>query len=135
MASFAVRLLLLGVTILLCLAAAEIALRVVGFSAPPFYMANQLTGGGLAPGVEGWYTREGEAFITINSAGLRDQEHFLTNPGNAYRIAVLGDSYSEAFQVDLADTFWSVMERDLGACPPLEGRTVEAINFGVSGLG
>jgi hypothetical protein len=46
---------------------------------------------------------------------------------------VLGDSYAEAFQVPLEDTFWAVAERELDSCKAFGDRTVEVINFGVSG--
>ena len=35
----------------------------------------------------------------------------------------------------MEDTFWSVMERELGQCALFAGRRVEVINFGVSGYG
>jgi hypothetical protein len=59
----------------------------------------------------------------------------LSKPANTLRIAVLGDSYTEAFQVDMKKAFWAVMERSLKQCDALNGRTVEVINFGVSGHG
>jgi len=127
--------LLLGFSLLFCLGVAEVALRLVGFSYPNFHMTNAVTGAGLAPGVEGWYKGEGEAYVRINSAGLRDEEHTLAKSEDTYRIAILGDSYSEAFQVDIDDAFWSVIERELLKCPALMGRRAESINFGVSGFG
>jgi hypothetical protein len=48
---------------------------------------------------------------------------------------VLGDSFAEAFQVPLENTFWSVLERKLRECRALSGRDVEVMNFGVSGFG
>jgi hypothetical protein len=85
--------------------------------------------------MEGWYRKEGEAFVRINSDGLRDREHSLKKPGDTIRIAVLGDSYPEAFSVYLEDAFWSVMERKLQECAAFAGKNVEVINFGVSGYG
>jgi hypothetical protein len=83
---------------------------------------------------KGWYREEGEAYVQINSAGLRDHEHVKEKPADVLRIAILGDSYAEAFQVDIAKTFWSVMQEILSTCPGLGGRRVETINFGVSGF-
>ena len=71
--------------------------------------------------------------MRINSQGLRDREHPKAKPPNTLRIAVLGDSYPEAFQLPMENAFWAVMERELASCPVVAGRTVEAINFGVSG--
>ena len=111
----------------------ELALRVVGFSFPVFDMPDRERGLSLRPGAEGWWRREGEAYVRINSDGLRDREHSKTKPPNTVRIAVLGDSYAEALQVPAEEAFWAVMERRLSACEGLGGRAVEVINFGVSG--
>src|SRR2546423_8076300 len=85
--------------------------------------------------MQGWYSKEGAAFVRINSEGLRDREHSKQKPPNTFRIAVLGDSYAEAFQVEQDAAFWSVLERRLNDCSVLEGRKVEVINFGVGGYG
>lgn len=116
-------------------ALAEVALRVAGYSAPEFYAVDQTRGYALRPGVEGWFQREGQAYIRINSDGLRDHEHSMTKPQNVVRIAVLGDSYAEAFPVAQEDAFWSVMERKLQECDAFQGKQVEVLNFGVSGYG
>lgn len=114
---------------------AEIGLRIAGYSYPEFYVLDHVRGYALRPGVEGWYRKEGEAYIRINSDGLRDREHSLAKPENTIRIAILGDSYPEALPVSEHETFWSVMENRLQGCSALAGRRVEVINFGVSGYG
>ena len=48
---------------------------------------------------------------------------------------MLGDSYAEAVHVDMTDTFWSRLERNLSKCPVFADHQVEVINFGVSGYG
>jgi hypothetical protein len=123
------------VSVLVGLLLAEIVLRVVGFTYPVFYTTDERRGYALRAGVEGWYRKEGEAFVRINSAGLRDREHAREKPPRTLRVAVLGDSYAEALQVPVEDAFWSVLERELGACESSGGRQVEVINFGVSGYG
>ena len=120
---------------LLAILICEIGLRTAGVSYPNFFRSDEHTGFSLRSGAEGWYRGEGEAYVRINSQGLRDREHNTTKPGNTLRIAVLGDSIAEARQVALEDTFWAVLERDLKTCPGLGGRDAEAINFGVSGYG
>lgn len=114
---------------------AEIALRILGYSYPEFYVIDQVRGYALRPGAEGWYRKEGEAYIRINSDGLRDREHSIAKPQNTVRIAVLGDSYPEALSVPEHEAFWSVMEKRLQECSALAGKQVEVINFGVSGYG
>jgi hypothetical protein len=128
------RLLLLLVTVLLCLAVIEIGLRIAGFSYPEFYVVDARRGYALRPSVEGWYRKEGEAYVRINSEGLRDREHNKVKPSNTLRIAVLGDSYTEALQVPFENSFCAVLERKLRECQN-DGRDVEVINFGVSGYG
>jgi hypothetical protein len=114
---------------------AELALRVSGYSYPEFYQRDEVVGVSLRPGAEGWYRKEGEAYVRINSDGLRDREHAIAKPQGTFRIAIVGDSYCEAFSVSLEETFWSVMEKELEKCDAFSGRKIEVINFGVSGYG
>jgi lysophospholipase L1-like esterase len=113
----------------------EIGLRIAGVSYPSFYRSDEHTGTSLRPGIAAWQRNEGEAYVRTNSQGLRDREHAKAKPANTFRIAVLGDSYTEAQQVPMEDAFWAVLERDLKGCAGLAGRDVEVINFGVSGYG
>ena len=113
----------------------EIVLRIVGFSAPFWYRPDSHVGGVLRPGVEGWFKSEGRAYVRISSAGLRDREHSVEKPEGVFRLAVLGDSFAEAMQVDAKDAFWSVLEDKLTQCAYQPGKRIEVINFGVSGFG
>src|SRR5438874_2202497 len=90
---------LVAASVVVALALGEGALRLIGFSYPSFWLPDELTGSRLRPGAEAWSRSEGEAYVKINSRGLRDVEHALQKPQGAYRIAVLGDSYAEAMQV------------------------------------
>lgn len=113
----------------------EVVLRAVGFSAPVWYRPDPELGWALRAGVEGRFDREGHAYVRINSAGLRDREHALDKPANVYRVAVLGDSYAEAMQVERKDAFWARLEDELERCAFRPGKRIEVINFGVSGFG
>jgi hypothetical protein len=126
---------LIFVATFLGILAFEIGLRLAGISYPSIYTWDEYRGYGLRPGAEGWYRSEGKAFIRINSAGLRDREHSKAKPANTLRLAILGDSYAEAKQVSMEETFWAVLERELQKCPNLSRRQVEVINFGVAGYG
>jgi len=128
------RLLLLVGGILVALLIAEVALRVSGFTYFNPYIVDQDVGYTLRPGAEGWWTKEGLTYIKINSHGFRDREHTIAKPPGTLRIAVLGDSFTEAFQVPLEKAFWSVLERKLQACPQPASSKVEALSFGVSGF-
>lgn len=106
-----------------------------GYSYPEFYSLDQSRGYALRPGTEGWYRKEGNVYVRINSEGLRDQEHSLTKPSDTIRIAVLGDSYPEGFSVSLEETFWWAMGKKLQECNAFPGKKIEVLNFGVSGYG
>jgi lysophospholipase L1-like esterase len=108
----------------------------MGYSYPIFYVTDAERGWALQPNIEGWYRKEGEAYVRINSDGLRDIEHTKAKPEGTLRIAVVGDSYAEALQVSLEETFWKILERRLQeSCPACAGKRVEVVNFGVSGYG
>ena len=122
-------------SVLFSLAIVEIGLRVAGYSYPEFYVPDAQRGYALRPEMAGWYRKEGEAFVRINRDGLRDREHARTKAANTIRIAVLGDSYAEAFQVNFEKSFCALLEQKLRECRACGGRAVEVINFGVSGYG
>ena len=129
------KLLLVVMGLIFGLFMSEIFLRVLHYSYPQFYTADYYRGVALRPNVSGMYRREGENYVSINSAGLRDREHAKAKPADTLRIAVLGDSYCEALQVPLEETFWSLLSQKLESCHTFPGKHVEIINFGVSGYG
>jgi hypothetical protein len=92
-----------------------------------------LIGWRFTPGREYWYRKENDHAITgrINSAGWRDRERALRKPAGEYRVAVVGDSYVEAFQVELDSTFVAIAERSLAR---RLDRPVEVMNFGRAGM-
>src|SRR3954463_8195536 len=113
----------------------EAALRMAGFSYPNFWKPDPVVGTALTPGMEGWQRDEGRAYVKVNSHGLRDREHAIAKAAGTYRIAVLGDSYAEAMQVELERAFWALLPAKLEACGFAGGKKVETVNFGVSGYG
>lgn len=113
----------------------EVGLRIVGYAYPEFYVSDGRRGYSLRPNIEGWYRKEGESYVRINSQGLRDREHTKEKPANTFRIAVLGDSFVEALQVPFEQSFAYLLQKQLQTCGAVAGRTVEVINFGVSGYG
>lgn len=103
---------------------------------------------------QGWQRFEGKALIATNALGFRDREHALSKPEGVQRIAVLGDSFTEAVQVPLEETWWREMSSALnnGRCAsrfadsPAAARAdsgaksaspgtseIEVLNFAVSG--
>ncbi len=113
----------------------EIALRLVGYSAPIWYEPDRSLGWTLRPGVSGWFTREGRALVRVNAAGRRDRDTPLHKPDDVYRIAVLGDSYSLAMQVEREQAYWALLPERLEACGFAPAKRIEVLNFGVSGYG
>jgi hypothetical protein len=110
----------------------ELGLRLAGVAYPSYEQVDDDRGAGLRPGAAGWYEKEGRAFVAVNADGRRDRPVAKAKPEGVFRVAVLGDSYAEAREVDLDATFWAVAGRELERCL---GRKVEVLNFGVSGYG
>jgi hypothetical protein len=111
----------------------ELALRAAGFSSLAWYRADPQLGWALRPGVSGWFTEEGRSFVRINSAGMRDREHAVEKGEDVYRIAVLGDAFSEGMQVPLDKTYWALLAERLASCGFRPGKRIELLNFGVRG--
>ncbi len=142
-------LLLAAFTGIVALLAAELILRLVpipGISYHAFYYDAQ-TGGKNYPGATLIYrnARGDEIRRRTNSWGFPDVEHSLAREPGVFRIGFFGDSYAEALQVSLEDTFFRVVDDALNArIGELERATdrhgkpirkVEAICFGMSGRG
>lgn len=133
----------LGVTaagVIAALAIAELALRLCGISYPP-------PSSFLQPDPDlGWSHRANltmpnplEGFrgdVTFNRAGLRDGHEFaISKPLGTFRIAMLGDSFTEALQVPEEQDFCSIAEHAMAGCAGLHGLKTEVMNFGVMGYG
>jgi len=130
-----------GIGVGLALLVAELGLRLLGISYPAFYRVDGLRGYGLRPGARGWWTREGRGWVQINAAGFRHGELApAAPPPGRLRIAVLGDSFSEALQVSEPITWVRQLQDRLQLsqdCPLRQehGLDVEVLNFGVGGYG
>lgn len=118
----------------MALLTAEVALRISGFTYFSPYMVDADLGYSLRPSAEGWWNKEGLSYVKINSQGLHDREHTTAKPPNTIRIAVVGDSFTEALQVPLERSFCSVMERKLQECPQPTNSKIEVLRFGVGGF-
>ena len=92
-----------------------------------------LIGWRFTPGRPYWFHKENDHPVTgrINARGWRDRERTLVKGPGVYRVAVVGDSYVEAFQVELDSTFTQIAERALAG---REDVAVEVLNFGRSGM-
>lgn len=75
------------------------------------------------------------AKFQTNEFGLADQSYSRNKPDNAYRIAVLGDSYTMPLGVDTDKAYHALMERQLNQSPkPTGQKNYELINFGIGGF-
>jgi hypothetical protein len=75
------------------------------------------------------YTRRRWMRRAPNHEGLLDVDHARGKPPGVTRVGFFGDSYVEALQVPLEETFFRRLPTDIA------GRTVEALAFGISGWG
>jgi hypothetical protein len=80
-----------------------------------------------------WHYKENDHPITgkINSYGWRDKEWTLKKSPNTYRIAVLGDSYVQALEIESDKTFLALTEHKLY---DLHSIKTELMNFGLAGF-
>ncbi len=76
---------------------------------------------------------EDRQYVRINSHGFRDRERNYTKAEDTVRIAVLGNSWTEALQVPLDKTYTSVLEQKLNKNSCFAGKQSEVLNFGVAG--
>jgi len=127
--------LLVLTSVAVAFAFAEIGLRTAGIAYPEFNRLDYRLGWAPRPGVEGIHAMEGRARMAINADGFRDADHGTAKPPGVFRIAVLGDSFTEAREVALANTFWKVLEKKLSTCLAASGRRAEVLSFGVNGYG
>jgi hypothetical protein len=128
----------------LAFAIAEIVIRVAGLAPTSFYTYDSDLGWDLKANTQGWQMQEGQAYLRVNHDGFRGPDYPLAKPPDTLRIAVLGDSFTEAQQVPEQDTFCAVAQSRLQAAMPLEAagggpphhfRRAEVMNFGCDGYG
>jgi lysophospholipase L1-like esterase len=128
----AANLALMTVTALATLLVCELLLRALGVSYAVYVWTDPVTGVSHIPGAKSRTRTEGGSWIEINSDGMRGPDASLVAAPGTYRIALLGDSFIEAFEVPYRHTMGEVLERRLSA---LRGTPVEVLNFGVGGYG
>ncbi|MBX3228097.1 MAG: SGNH/GDSL hydrolase family protein [Labilithrix sp.] len=124
-----------AITLVTTLVIGELGLRIVGYEDPPIYRQDARLGWVARANLTTRWREEGDTTVSFNSAGMRDVEHAIAKAPGVYRIAVMGDSYTEALQVDHDKAFSTLLERELEGCPARNGRRIETLNFGVSSYG
>jgi lysophospholipase L1-like esterase len=122
-------------SVLFSLLIIELSLRLLGWSFPIFARPDADLGWSFRPGVSGWSTHENAARVRINRFGFRGDDWTERPAPDAFRIAVLGDSYTDSTNLAEEQSFTAMIQKHLSACPALSGRRVEVLNFGISGYG
>ena len=113
----------------------EIVLRLLGWG-PPYFVFHPEIGYAIRPNASFRVPAGGEGqsrLLESNSRGLRDVDHDYAKPDGVRRLLILGDSFCEAQQVDLEETFFRILQQELDSTPVPIRR--EVINGGVSGYG
>jgi len=111
----------------------EIIVRTTGLGRLPERRPDPLLGTRLIPNAVYAQNDEGSSYGRINSLGLRDREIPYVKPKGVKRVLILGDSFMEAMQVSLDDSFSKQLQTFLGKT--LQGDSVETINAGRGGMG
>lgn len=112
----------------------EGVLRLAGRTSDNFLKQDAVLGWVHMPDKKGWsVTREYRVLVEINQFGLVGPETTLEKPAGTFRIAFVGDSLTEAFQVNPEASFSRLVERRLN---DLAGdKKIETLNFGVTSYG
>lgn len=126
--------------LLIFLLLAELALRLAGIEKPAFYQFHPVRGFSHRPGAKGLWNQEGHGLVSINKAGFRDRNHDALPTKEVLRLAVLGDSFSEAFQVNQNQTWWAQLQKQVNnnpGCTLISNypKGLEVMNFGVGAYG
>ena len=90
------------------------------------------------PGLETPWRREmagGERIVRTNVQGYHDHERQAATPAHTRRIVFLGDSFVEAYQVEVDENFTQRLGQSLTQRGGELGFAVEAVNQGVHGYG
>jgi hypothetical protein len=112
------------------LLAAELGLRAAKLGAPPWYQPDNRLGWSLRPYAHG---HEHGTYSRVSPAGMHDARHPVDKREGMFRIALLGDEYSEALAVPLRQTWWWQLPVELARCGFQGDRKIEVLNFGVAG--
>lgn len=111
---------------------------VARYTFPEFNLSNNwkyhpVLGWSQVPGGNYDYEQEGRTVhVEFNSLGFRDVAHEIEKPPGVKRIVIIGDSYCESVQVNLEETFFKRLEKQLNE---RGGPKWEVINLGIGDHG
>ncbi len=127
------KLCLAGCSLLLSLIFVEIGLRLAGVAFPSHTRWDRNRGFAYVPNAVWKHDTEGESEVRINRFGFRDENWAVEADVDTVRVAVLGDSFVAAHEVDEDERFTELLEDRLDAATA--GSNVDVMNFGVRGYG
>jgi len=107
----------------------EIGVRLISADLEMIWVPDPKLGWRNLVGATKHYTQEGDGHVVINEHGFRDRERQLERIVGQSRVAVFGDSMTQAIQVNLDQTYLYLLE-DAFSQP---SESIEFLNFGVSG--
>lgn len=123
------KLALLLLSLVFSLIVLEVLVRLVGLDVPRVWVPDPELGWRHLPLTRRHFTEEGDGLIEINSLGYRDRERKVEKPPGVFRIVLLGDSMTEAVQVNREQDYASLLETYLRRIDP----KIEVWNLGVNG--
>jgi lysophospholipase L1-like esterase len=85
----------------------------------------------LRPGAEAELDKTAGIHYRVNGSGFRGPRYPQAREGNAFRVAVLGDSLTFGFGVQEEEIYTALLEAELTRL--LAPRKVQVLNFGVGG--
>jgi len=131
--TFVGNLLLVVGAVVVALLICELILRLLGVEYPVVVWTDPVRGVAHVPGARtGPRQSDGGRLVEINHQGWRGPDVPFQHRAGTYRVALLGDSFIEAFEVPFQQTVGQVIARRLSA---LRGQPVEVLNFGEGGYG
>jgi hypothetical protein len=129
------KILILAISVVLTFSVAEILVRASGFVSSNVYEYDEETGlNVLKPGSQ--FDSKTDCFdntVYINSQGFHDSEFKIEKDKDVFRIAIIGDSFVEARNVSIADSFQQILEEKLNK--EMGDREFEIYAFGIAGNG
>ena len=131
----ALRVSLILVPLLMGVLLFEVMVRIAGtdVNPNPNWRYHPVLGWSQEPDARYDYLVSGEeVHVEFNSLGFRDVERSVANPDNSRRIVVVGDSFCEAVEVNLEDTFHQRLQKMLNQ---KSDERWEVINLGVGDFG
>ncbi len=126
---------LMAASVVFSLFIAEVLFSVLGAStlqhdSSSYRRADEVFHHGFIPNSSGVFrSAEWDVSYSINSLGFRDIEYGAVKPQNTFRILMVGDSYTEGYGVESADSFPKQLESMLNNGSA--GKKYEVISAGV----